>query len=59
MQTNIVNTKYEYSLATRMAAEVLGAGGILAYPTETVYGLGADFSTEAAIKKNIQLKEQD
>ena len=33
------------------AAEVLRAGGLVAFPTETVYGLGADASNPAAVKK--------
>ena len=33
------------------AVETLRAGGLVGFPTETVYGLGADASNEAAIKK--------
>jgi L-threonylcarbamoyladenylate synthase len=33
------------------AVEVLRAGGLVAFPTETVYGLGADASNVAAVKK--------
>src|SRR5262245_37735133 len=33
----------------RRAAEILRAGGLVAFPTETVYGLGADASSAAAI----------
>jgi len=33
------------------AAEILRAGGLVACPTETVYGLGADASNPAAVKK--------
>lgn len=33
------------------AAATLRAGNLVAFPTETVYGLGADASNEAAIKK--------
>jgi len=35
--------------AVRRAAEILRAGGLVAFPTETVYGLGADASSAAAI----------
>jgi L-threonylcarbamoyladenylate synthase len=31
--------------------EILRAGGIVAFPTETVYGLGADADSEAAVRK--------
>lgn len=33
------------------AAEVLRAGGLVAFPTETVYGLGADATNEDALRK--------
>lgn len=33
------------------AAAVLAAGGLVAFPTETVYGLGADASSDAAVAK--------
>jgi L-threonylcarbamoyladenylate synthase len=33
----------------RRAAEILRAGGLVAFPTETVYGLGADASNAAAV----------
>jgi len=33
------------------AVEVLRAGGLVAFPTETVYGLGADASNDTAVKK--------
>lgn len=33
------------------AVELLSAGGIVAFPTETVYGLGADASSDAAVAR--------
>ena len=33
----------------RRAAQILRAGGLVAFPTETVYGLGADASSEKAV----------
>jgi L-threonylcarbamoyladenylate synthase len=30
----------------RRAAQILRAGGLVAFPTETVYGLGADAANE-------------
>ena len=35
----------------RRAAEILRAGGFVAFPTETVYGLGADASSAAAVAR--------
>ncbi len=38
------------------ALEVLRSGGIVAYPTETFYGLGVDPFNEAAVKRLFDLK---
>jgi L-threonylcarbamoyladenylate synthase len=35
----------------RRAAEILRAGGLVAFPTETVYGLGADASSDKAMRR--------
>ena len=38
------------------AAEVLGAGGLVAFPTETVYGLGADACNAGAVARIYSVK---
>lgn len=38
------------------AAEVIKRGGIVAFPTETVYGLGADIFNESAVAKIFEAK---
>jgi L-threonylcarbamoyladenylate synthase len=40
------------------AAEVLAQGGVIVYPTETAYGLGADYFNEEAIKKIYAIKQR-
>ena len=40
----------------RRAAEILRAGGLVAFPTETVYGLGADASSAAAVARLYAVK---
>jgi L-threonylcarbamoyladenylate synthase len=40
----------------RRAAEILRAGGLVAFPTETVYGLGADASSEKAMARLYKVK---
>jgi len=40
----------------RRAAEILRAGGLVAFPTETVYGLGADASSEQAMARLYAVK---
>jgi L-threonylcarbamoyladenylate synthase len=37
-------------------ADLIGAGELLAFPTETVYGLGADASNDAAVAKIFAMK---
>jgi L-threonylcarbamoyladenylate synthase len=44
------------SPAVRRAAEILRAGGLVAFPTETVYGLGADASSAAALARLYRVK---
>jgi L-threonylcarbamoyladenylate synthase len=39
-----------------MAARCLAAGGLVAFPTETVYGLGADATNAAAVARLYQAK---
>lgn len=40
----------------RRAAEILRAGGLVAFPTETVYGLGADAASAAAVARLFAVK---
>lgn len=47
MKTKILSTS-EYDIA--LAGEILREGGLVAFPTETVYGLGANALNEAAVK---------
>jgi L-threonylcarbamoyladenylate synthase len=42
--------------AVAEAARALGAGGLVAFPTETVYGLGADATNPAAVARLYQAK---
>ncbi|HXC56593.1 MAG TPA: L-threonylcarbamoyladenylate synthase [Rhizomicrobium sp.] len=42
--------------AIREAARLLGAGGLVAFPTETVYGLGADAADGRAVARVFEAK---
>jgi len=42
--------------ATAAAARALGAGALVAFPTETVYGLGADATNAAAVARLYEAK---
>jgi L-threonylcarbamoyladenylate synthase len=44
------------STEVRRAAEILRAGGLVAFPTETVYGLGADASSASAMARLYRVK---
>jgi L-threonylcarbamoyladenylate synthase len=40
----------------RKAADILSNGGLVAFPTETVYGLGADASNDSAVQAIFRVK---
>jgi L-threonylcarbamoyladenylate synthase len=48
----------EIKIITR-ATTILKNGGILGYPTETVYGLGADIFNEKAVSRIYQIKSRE
>jgi len=55
--TLILTTKtLPAATAARPAAECLAAGGLVAFPTETVYGLGADGTNGSAIARLYEAK---
>jgi L-threonylcarbamoyladenylate synthase len=43
----------------RAAARVIADGGIVAYPTESVYGLGCDPRRTATVRRLLRLKRRD
>ncbi len=53
MNTQILGTDQK---SIKKAAEIIKNGGIVAFPTETVYGLGADVFNENAVKKIFEAK---
>ena len=46
------------SAEVRRAAQILRAGGLVAFPTETVYGLGADASNAKAVARLYAVKRR-
>ena len=58
MNTEIFNLDKEApdASAIRRCAELINAGGLVAFPTETVYGLGADATDKHAAKKIYKAK---
>src|SRR5262247_3547846 len=55
MRTHVLQASPE---ALTRAAEVIRAGGLVAFPTETVYGLGADALSAAAASRIFEAKER-
>lgn len=55
MRTQVLEATPE---ALTHAAEVIRAGGLVAFPTETVYGLGADALSAAAVARIFEAKER-
>jgi len=51
-----MNTKLLNPSDIPLAAEIIHHGGVVAFPTETVYGLGADATNTAAIEKVFRVK---
>lgn len=45
-------------LTIRQAAQCLFEGGVIAYPTEAVYGLGCDPDNESAVRRILELKDR-
>ncbi|WP_321288003.1 L-threonylcarbamoyladenylate synthase [uncultured Sunxiuqinia sp.] len=43
----------------KKALEVLHSGGIILYPTDTIWGIGCDATNEGAVQKIYQLKERE
>lgn len=60
METEIVNLdKLDiYEEILKQAASIIKSGGLVAFPTETVYGLGANGLDEEAVKKIYLAKER-
>ena len=43
----------------RKACEILKNGGIILYPTDTIWGIGCDATNEAAVKRVYKLKHRE
>ena len=56
--TTVIDVRSEAGLreGLRLAAQVLRSGGLVAFPTETVYGLGADALDAEAVRRIFEAK---
>lgn len=51
-----INVHHPEPRKVRRAVEALEAGGVIAYPTDTVYGLGCDLTNKNAIERLYAIK---
>jgi L-threonylcarbamoyladenylate synthase len=56
MRTAVVSTRRQAEAGTKRGAEIIRGGGLVAFPTETVYGLGANGFDEEAVLKIFEAK---
>ncbi len=54
-----VNADHPQPRHVQRAVEILERGGVIAYPTDTYYGLGCDLGSKKAIERLYQLKARD
>ena len=54
-----VDLNTDYDDAIREAVEVLNGGGVIVYPTDTLYGLGANALDEQAVEKVFAIKGRE
>jgi len=51
-----IDTDHSADDIINAAAAIVSGGGVIAYPTETIYGLGADATNERAIRRIFDIK---
>ena len=49
----------ELKTQIRQARDILRAGGIILYPTDTIWGIGCDATNEDAVRRIYALKRRD
>ncbi len=49
----------EYAEDIKQAVEVMRRGGVILYPTDTIWGLGCDASNEQAVERIFAIKQRD
>lgn len=54
-----INPKNPQPRLIAQAVDVLRRGGIIAYPTDTIYGIGCDIMNKKAIEKIYRLKQRN
>jgi len=52
-------SKTDFNKELNNCIEILNKGGLILYPTDTVWGIGCDATNEAAVKKVYELKKRE
>ena len=53
-----MESKNEFNIDIQQALETLRAGGLILYPTDTIWGIGCDATNAEAVEKVYQLKKR-
>ena len=53
-----INPENPQARLIEQAAEILRSGGVLCYPTDTMYGIGCDIFNQKAVKRIYQIKHR-
>ena len=59
MNTNVNIINWEDNNSISISCSILKKGGVIVYPTDTLYGLGCDATNEKAIKKINSIKKRE
>ena len=54
--TTLKITEEDFESAVDVASALLRSGGVMVYPTDTVYGIGADATSPEAVAKVLEIK---
>jgi tRNA threonylcarbamoyl adenosine modification protein (Sua5/YciO/YrdC/YwlC family) len=54
-----INTQNPQKRLIDKTVDILKAGGVIAYPTDTIYGFGCDLTNKKAIQRIYQIKKRD
>ncbi len=54
-----INSQDPQQRLIQRVVDILRSGGVIAYPTDTYYGIGCDIMNKKAIEKIYQLKQRD
>lgn len=55
----LINIKMDYHEDLKKALDVLHNGGIILYPTDTIWGIGCDATNVEAVKRIYELKQRE